>query len=438
VKYDGNKILVMKELKVEDIVSLKIGGSVKIKKKLGEGGQGIVYLVDLNGKDYALKWYTKPSGKEFYNNLENNIQKGAPTSSFLWPLYLTEMKDGHFGYLMELRPAEFAELSDFLIAKVRFGSVSAMINAALCISNGFRHLHHDGYSYQDLNDGNFFINPQTGDVLICDNDNVAPYGKHLGIAGKSRYMAPEVVRGDINPNADTDRFSLAVILFMLFYNNHPLEGKAVVSVPCMTERNERIFYGESPIFIYDPLNDKNRPVQGIHTNVIRRWNIFPSFITDSFIKAFSNEFMMNPSNRNGENFWQKIFVRLRDVTVKCSCGGETFIDPEKTDNKCMNCGKSLGQPLTLKTDSGRLVLFPGMKAYICHTKSASDDYKLITGEVIQNKNNPLIWGLRNLTQESWIATMPGGISKSILSNEVIPIYKDVSIVFNGGKRGDII
>jgi serine/threonine protein kinase len=252
VKYDGNKILVMKELKVEDIVSLKIGGSVKIKKKLGEGGQGIVYLVDLNGKDYALKWYTKPSGKEFYNNLENNIQKGAPTSSFLWPLYLTEMKDGHFGYLMELRPAEFAELSDFLIAKVRFGSVSAMINAALCISNGFRQLHHDGYSYQDLNDGNFFINPQTGDVLICDNDNVAPYGKHLGIAGKSRYMAPEVVRGDINPNADTDRFSLAVILFMLFYNNHPLEGKAVVSVPCMTERNERIFYGESPIFIYDP------------------------------------------------------------------------------------------------------------------------------------------------------------------------------------------
>ena len=30
-----------------------------------------------------------------------------------------------------------------------------------------------GYSYQDLNDGNFFINPQSGDVLICDNDNVA-------------------------------------------------------------------------------------------------------------------------------------------------------------------------------------------------------------------------------------------------------------------------
>lgn len=37
-------------------------------------------------------------------------------------------------------------------------------------------LHRHGYSYQDLNDGNFFINPESGDVLICDNDNVMPQG----------------------------------------------------------------------------------------------------------------------------------------------------------------------------------------------------------------------------------------------------------------------
>ena len=28
-------------------IELKVGGSVTVKKKLGEGGQGIVYLVDL-------------------------------------------------------------------------------------------------------------------------------------------------------------------------------------------------------------------------------------------------------------------------------------------------------------------------------------------------------------------------------------------------------
>ncbi len=58
-----------------------------------------------------------------------------------------------------------------------FSSVAALINAGLNMVEGFRALHNRGYSYQDLNDGNFFINPQSGDVLICDNDNVAPMRK---------------------------------------------------------------------------------------------------------------------------------------------------------------------------------------------------------------------------------------------------------------------
>ena len=427
----------MKEFSIGDTLNLKVGGIIKIKKKLGEGGQGTVYMVDLNGKDYALKWYTKPQKSEFYSNLENNILNGPPTSSFLWPLYLTEKKDGLFGYIMELRPSNYSELSDFLIAKARFESLSAIIQAALQISNGFRELHRKGYSYQDLNDGNFFIHPKTGDVLICDNDNIAPYGKSLGIAGKSRYMAPEVVKGEKKPNADTDRFSLSVILFLLLYNNHPLEGKSIVSVPCMTERNERRFYGENPVFIYDKNDESNRPVPGIHTNVIRRWNVFPEFIRETFLRSFSKELMKYPDKRMVENDWQKTFIRLRDVTVKCSCGGETFIDPDIADNRCMNCGKSLGQPLTLNTDKHKVVLNPGMKTFLCHTRTGSDDYNLVTGEVVQNKLNPVLWGLRNLTSESWTATMPDGTSKEVPSNSVVPIFKDVSVVFNGGGKGNI-
>ena len=54
------------------------------------------------------------------------------------------------------------------MAKVKFVSFDAMLNAAMKICNGFMMLHRFGYSYQDLNDGNFFIDPKTGDVLICD------------------------------------------------------------------------------------------------------------------------------------------------------------------------------------------------------------------------------------------------------------------------------
>ena len=427
----------MKEFKPSDKIELKVGGSVTIKKKLGEGGQGVVYLVDLNGKDYALKFYTQSSTKEFYDNLDNNIKNGAPTGAFLWPQFLTVWKENHFGYIMALRPDEYKDFSHFLLAKVRFASLSAMINAALQISNAFRELHRKGYSYQDLNDGNFFINPRTGEVLICDNDNVAPYGLNLGIAGKCRYMAPEIVLRTNLPNADSDRFSLAVILFMLLFNNHPLEGKLIVAVPCLTDEMERRFYGSNPLFVFDPNNDTNRPVMGIHTNAIRRWPVFPKFIQEAFISAFGTDCIHEPNKRNPENEWQKLFMRLRDQTVCCNCGDETFIDPDAKESSCVNCNLKLGKPLTLNIGRSRIVMYPGQKIYNFHTRLHSEDFTTLTGEVIQNKNNPNLWGLRNLSADVWTYTMPDGTTKNINNNEVIPVFNDVKIAFAGGFNGDI-
>ena len=261
----------MKEFQKGQKIKTVSGGELEIIQKLGEGGQGVVYKVRYNGRELALKWYF--SGKlnnavKFYDNIQNNIKKGAPTPAFLWPLEITEYYEGSFGYLMELRPPEYEDFSRFLLAKVRFSGISAIINAALNITNGFRVLHNRGYSYQDLNDGNFFVNPKTGDVLICDNDNVAPYGDNLGIAGKCRYMAPEVVLGKKRPDLHTDRFSLAVVLYLLLFLNHPLEGKRTMC-PCLTEELERKFYGSAPLFVWDPSDDSNRPVRGVHVNEIK-------------------------------------------------------------------------------------------------------------------------------------------------------------------------
>ena len=38
-------------------IPLQNGQSAEVIAKLGEGGQGSVYKVDYDGKDYALKWY---------------------------------------------------------------------------------------------------------------------------------------------------------------------------------------------------------------------------------------------------------------------------------------------------------------------------------------------------------------------------------------------
>lgn len=71
------------ELKIGQKVNLTSGGFVTIVKELGRGGQGIVYLVDLNGEKKALKWYLKSPDEKFYKNLQQNILNGAPSDAFL-------------------------------------------------------------------------------------------------------------------------------------------------------------------------------------------------------------------------------------------------------------------------------------------------------------------------------------------------------------------
>lgn len=190
----------MIELKNGESVSLTNGSQAKVVKELGRGGQGIVYLVEVGGQKMALKWYFNNMGNWFYSNLEENISKGAPSEAFLWPEYLTTKQKGTYGYVMKLRPKDYYEFGQYLLARAKFKSFEAMVNAAMKICEGFKALHLSGLSYQDLNDGNFFIHPETGDVLICDNDNVAPEGVTSGILGKARYMAPEVVTGKTMPN----------------------------------------------------------------------------------------------------------------------------------------------------------------------------------------------------------------------------------------------
>jgi hypothetical protein len=75
-------------------------------------------------------------------------------------------------------------------------------------------------------------------------------------------------------------------------------------------------------------------------------------------------------------------------------------------------------------------LFPGKKLYACHTVNDSDDYNTVTGEIIMNKNNPSIWGIKNLSHDNWEMITPGGERKMIHNGAVVPIATEISIAFN--------
>ncbi|MDE5849620.1 MAG: serine/threonine-protein kinase [Muribaculaceae bacterium] len=417
----------MAELKKGDKVILTTGGFATIDKELGRGGQGIVYQVDLNGEKKALKWYIKTPDDRFYKNLEHNILSGAPSTAFLWPEYLTTKQNGSYGYIMKLRPQNYFEFGNFLLAKKSFRSYSAMLAAAMKICNGFMMLHRCGYSYQDLNDGNFFIDPETGDVLICDNDNVMPQGEKSGIMGKARYMAPEIVAGGV-PDKYSDRFSLSVILFMLFYANHPFEGAKVVACPCMTEAYEKRFYGSEALFIYDPTDKSNLPVRGIHQNVIRRWPAFPAKLREAFIQEFSQDKLKNPNTRMIESQWEKLIACIRDTLVRCPhCGEETFIETSET---CMDCGKKIDVSNRIKFGSRSIMLTKGTKVYV-------DSDNVPDAEVVEHPNDPTKILLKNVSKERWTAETPSGKIKIVEPGGLMPVNPGIKIAFSAAHKGEI-
>ena len=437
----------MAELKVGYTGRTIYNSTFTILEFLGGGGQGNVYRVECNGKQMALKWYHKSTvdkmknPQEFYENLKANIKKGAPTKAFLWPEELSEWIDGSFGYIMPLRPAGYEELTRFLLwdpktrrMKASFANITARCNAAINIIEGFRALHNDGYSYQDLNNGNFFIDPKNGDVLICDNDNVSERGVNFGIAGKQRYMAPEVVLGG-SPDKRSDRFSLAVILFRMLFIEHPLEGK-YSTPPCMTPELEKKFYGSDPVFVLDPEDDRNAANNQLNTNTLRFWKIYPDYIRDLFIESFGKKSVQPPYDRVIEMTWLDAFVKLRSETVPCPhCSKETFITP-KYSVSCMYCGGQLTCTESIKFKRFELPAFGGAKLYEGMASDTEGDFHKIIGEVVRNKKDPSKHALRNLTQQTWNVKLPDNTVKAVEPNGIMPINKGFVITI-GRSEGTV-
>lgn len=418
-----------KELKKGISFTSMLGVKITIDEKLGEGGQGYVYKVQYNGEPKALKIY-KPGvfsdPKSFYANLKNNVTKGAPSNHFLWPTDMLKW-DGHtFGYIMDLRPPEYVELVDLMNAKkpIYFSSYKAAVTAALEMSTAFRVLHSQGYSYQDLSDGNFFVNPQTGRILICDNDNVSEYGKNTGILGTPQYMAPEIVRGEAKPSTYTDRFSLAVVIFILLTMTHPLEGRRHLC-EILTPKNEQIIYGTDPIFILDPNDRRNAPVAGIHTSIGQVWPELPSYVKDMFITQFSKEIMMAPQRRATESDWQQMLMRLRSDVVWCPYCKSDNLSYDDRSPVCSDCGKPLmiHNHLLISGEKYKIPIANGNIIYRMQIASSNID---VAGKpVILVRTNPKAPSqlvLQNISENELTVIKPNGTriplkSKGAVGNE---------------------
>lgn len=416
-----------------------------VKKKLGEGGQGAVYLVESPSYGTkALKWYnadqsTEAQRKSIHELIAHGAPSGQSGSRFVWPLDLVSTNGTpQFGYLMDLiDTSRFAELGEVWNRLKPAPTMRAMCRISYKMADSYRKLHLEGFCYRDISKGNIMFDPKSGDILICDNDNIGVNQQSDSqVWGTMEYMAPEIILNKAQPSTHTDLHSLAVLLFQLWVWHHPMHGLMEYNVRSWDLPAKRKIYGEEPVFIFDPNNRSNAlPNDPEYATPSRRWNCLPKSLQDKFIQAFTVG-LTNPDKRVTEGEWRNLFVEMEDCIVPCPHdAAENFWHEHQNGLSCWYCHKSISVPprLLVKSSTGQkyIVLNRDTQIKAKHINPFVSDQEAeeTVAELAQNPNNPSVWGLRNLTTASWQCKVEGEGMKEVPPQRAIPLSSGLQIEF---------
>ena len=411
-----------------------------VENFVGSGGQGEVYRALLAGKAVALKWYYPASATaDQQKALETLIKMGTPSDRFLWPIELaTSPASTGFGYVMPLRDRRFRGIVDLMKRRIEPG-FRALATAGLELSHSYLQLHTKGLCYRDISFGNVFFDPDNGEILICDNDNVAVDNQmRSSVYGTPRFMAPEIVRGEATPSTQTDLFSLAVLLFYMFVMHHPLEGKKELAIKCLDLPAMKKLYGTEALFIFDPADDSNAPDPQSQRNALAFWPLYPRFLRDLFTKAFTDGIRDPQHGRVRESNWRSAMVRLRDSIIYCThCNAENFHDTDEDNDRCWSCTRPLRLPPRVRIGKNFVMLNHDTLLFAHHVDEEKKyDFTQPVAAVTKHPIDPEIWGLKNISMQTWSTTNQKGEVKDVSPGRSVTLALGTRINF-GHTEGEI-
>lgn len=420
-----------------------------VGQKLGAGGQGVVYMCDVGGRQLALKWY-HPHVVEIDTTLRSRIERlvteEPPDKRFLFPIDLVTIPGrAEFGYVMPVISSDRRPFADIQEKGPKRLVLPLETWATVCyeIAESFQNLHTRGLCYQDINFGGFFIDPVRGGVLICDPDNITVEGLLGGVLGARGFMAPEVVRGEAIPSSRTDLYSMAVLFFHALFQWHPLAGRREAALQPRNAETLTAFYRSEPPFIFDPNDGSNALPSGdpFFEWVRARWNAMPPGLRNLFTRSFTAG-SRDPDERVVELEWRAAMARLRDAVAQCpNCTSEIPLEPAPAGPplpECPHCRGAVPRPVRMTLGRYLVPMLPTRQLYAHHVDGAAPiTLRESVARVDVHPSDETIVGLRNLTKTPWRGRTTDGKPVVIVPDRTVRIVDGLGIDF-GQREGVVI
>jgi DNA-binding helix-hairpin-helix protein with protein kinase domain len=294
----------------------------------------------------------------------------------------------------------------------------------------FRLLHAGGLCYRDVSLANLFFDPAAGDIRICDVDNVGVDDGTSKVLGTPLFMAPEIVRDRTYrtfPSRRTDLHSLAVILFMLLFMEHPLIGRRVDAGIWDDEHSIRHF-GADPLFIFSPDDDSNRPRR---RHAQQYWRVYPEFLKRPMLTAFGIG-LNDPAERVTEGEWIRVLTELRDSMASCpGCGNTVFYSVRSAEREtCAACGTSLPKPLVLAAGRRRIVVSRHLAFGMDFLQQNAVDGPVIARAVSHPADHRRL-GLKNVSGAPWRVTTAEGSVHRVNPQEAVDLLEGLRMTIGG-------
>lgn len=276
-------------------------------------------------------------------------------------------------------------------------------------------LHGSGLCHSDFSDNNFLVNVAKHKVVLIDLDAlVIPEVLPPVMLGTGDYMAPEIVGdklGSVRPTIGTDLHSLAVLIYQLLLNRHPLKGPRHHSDDA--EQDDIMALGEKALYIEDPDDTSNRP-QG---------DFWGAWLLGEEVEAMMRKTftvgLRNPNSRPRATEWDQALLHMFDQIIPCAnrnCSGKFFVLLKNRPSVCPWCQTPVTFPQIVPTFQfydgggqnghfhqvkGRIVGWQGRTLHRWHTQTGfaersafTDDDRRALAEVSFSRNND--WLLANL------------------------------------------